>query len=171
MVWKPLAGTIRQRAPPQCSISVLYAPPVLYEPTAQTSRPDVAAAACSVAAPVLGLGLTTHPVQASGLAATAGVAASAGVSRAATAALAVPAARDRARVIQAAVTRSARRRAAAGVTFARSASAVICGNGRRHSGAANAVAGPPGIRSTTWNATVDGKLTPACPATGAYRRA
>jgi len=30
----------------------------LYEPTAQTSRPDVAAAACSVAAPVLGLGLT-----------------------------------------------------------------------------------------------------------------
>ncbi|HYS32281.1 MAG TPA: hypothetical protein VEM58_08475 [Streptosporangiaceae bacterium] len=102
VVWKPLAGfglgTIRQRAPPQCSISVLYAPPVLYEPTAQTSRPDVAAAACSVAAPVLGLGLTTHPVQASGLAATAGVAASAGVSRAATAALAVPAARDRARV-------------------------------------------------------------------------
>src|SRR6266567_2199790 len=35
VVWKPLAGfglgTIRQRAPPQCSISVLYAPPELYE--------------------------------------------------------------------------------------------------------------------------------------------
>jgi hypothetical protein len=35
------------------------------------------------------------------------------------------------------------------VIFARSASAVTCGNGRRHSGAANAVVGPPGTRSTT----------------------
>jgi hypothetical protein len=58
-----------------------------------------------------------------------------------------------------------------GVSFARSASAVTCGNGRRHSGAANAVAGPPGTRSTTSKATVAGKLAPACAATGAYRPA
>src|SRR5262245_8620899 len=68
---------------------------------------------------------------------------------------------------QAAVTRPARRRAAAGVTVTRSESAVICGNGRRHSGAANAVAGPAGTRSTTSKATVAGKLTLACPAAGA----
>jgi hypothetical protein len=75
------------------------------------------------------------------------------------------------KVAQAAVTRPTRRRAAAGVTFARSASAVICGNGRRHSGAANAVVGPSGTRSTTSKATVDGKLTPACSASDGYRSA
>ncbi len=72
-------------------------------------------------------------------------------------------------VAQAAVTKPTRRRAAARVTSTRSASAVICGNGRRHSGAATAFVGPPGTRSTTSKATVDGKLTPACSATAAYR--
>ena len=43
-------------------------------------------------------------------------------------------------------------------------------SGRRHSGTANAVAGPPGNRSTTSNATMDGKLPPDCSATGRTAR-
>src|SRR5258706_6372727 len=68
VVWKPAAGfglgTIIQRVPSQCSIRVLKAPPVLKEPTAQTSLAEVAATALSVADPVLGLGLTVQPAQA-----------------------------------------------------------------------------------------------------------
>src|SRR5262249_39263984 len=71
------------------------------------------------------------------------------------------------KIAQAAVTRPTTRREAAGVTFALSASAVICGKGRRHSGAANAVAGPPGTRSTMSNATLGGKPSPAGGAPGA----
>src|ERR1022692_2729476 len=87
VVWKPPAGfglgVMLQCEPFQCSIRVLYAPPVLYEPTAQASLADVAATALRVADPRLGLDTTVHPAQARG-AATAGVpAASPGTSSAA----------------------------------------------------------------------------------------
>jgi len=63
--------TVVQDEPFQCSISVLYALPVLYEPTAQASLAEVAVTALSVADPRLGLDTTVQPAQARG-AATAG---------------------------------------------------------------------------------------------------
>src|SRR5260370_12149262 len=89
VVWKPEAGfglgTIVHLVPSQCSIRVLNAPPVLKEPTAQTSLAEVAATALSVADPVLGLGLTTQPVQARWPAAAGGAVARAESSKVAAA--------------------------------------------------------------------------------------
>src|SRR5215813_8969340 len=90
VVWKPAAGfglgTIVQRAPFQCSIRVLNAPPLLYEPTAQTSLAEVAATALSVADPLVGLGLTVHTAQARGAAIAGDPAAMADKSKVAVAA-------------------------------------------------------------------------------------
>src|SRR5260221_5538591 len=89
VVWKPEAGfglgTIVHLVPSQCSIRVLYAPPVLKELTAETSLTEVAATALSVADPVLGLGLTIQPVQARWLAAAGGAVAVAESSKVAAA--------------------------------------------------------------------------------------
>src|SRR5258707_12962143 len=90
VVWKPEAGfglgTIVHLVPSQCSIRVLNAPPVLKEPTAQTSLAEVAATALSVAdPPVLGLGLTIQPVQARWPAAAGGAVARAESSKVAAA--------------------------------------------------------------------------------------
>src|SRR5260370_15668667 len=54
------------------------------------------------------------------------------------------------KVAQAAVTRSARRRAAAEVTVARSAWTVTAGTGRRHPLPQQPAEGLPGPRSTHW---------------------
>src|SRR5260221_13066785 len=89
VVWKPEAGfglgTIVHLVPSQCSIRVLNAPPVLKEPTAQTSLAEVAATALSVADPVLGLGLTIQPEQARWPAAAGGAVAVAESSKVAAA--------------------------------------------------------------------------------------
>src|SRR5258708_15536388 len=90
VVWKPEAGfglgTIVHLVPSKCSIRVLNAPPVLKEPTAQTSLAEVAATALSVAdPPVLGLGLTIQPVQARWPAAAGGAVARAESSKVAAA--------------------------------------------------------------------------------------